>query len=245
MFTTKNMPGRFGNKFFRNLAISEICKKYDFKVEYDDEDKFIRLGIELFHGTRQFNNYTLLNDKNFFYFITTPHKMDTSFKFIGPTYCQTKDFALYLQKMFSDPTVRSNVINNNPYKHQYNSNNDLFIHIRLDDAKQWQHSIKYFETAISKCKFTKGYISSDSPNSEIVQTLIKKYDLNLYHSNEIDTFQFASTCKYLILSSGTFSWIIGFLGFYSTVFYPNHSLKTIWHGDIYVFPEWNMIDYSD
>ena len=35
----------------------------------------------------------------------------------------------------------------------------------------------------------------------------------------------------------------GFNGFFSNVYYPK--IKTIWHGDVFVFPEWNEIDTSD
>jgi hypothetical protein len=54
---------------------------------------------------------------------------------------------------------------------------------------------------------------------------------------------FASSCKNVVLSNGTFSWLIGLLGFYSNVYYPK--IKTVWHGDIFVFPDWNEIDTSN
>ena len=47
---------------------------------------------------------------------------------------------------------------------------------------------------------------------------------------------FASTCKNIVLSHGTFSWLIGLLGFYSTIYYQK--ITRFWQGDIYVFPEW-------
>ena len=37
--------------------------------------------------------------------------------------------------------------------------------------------------------------------------------------NEIETIQFASTCKNVVLSHGTYSGIIGYLSFYSNVYY--------------------------
>ena len=52
---------------------------------------------------------------------------------------------------------------------------------------------------------------------------------------------FASTCKNVILSSGTFSWLIGLLSYYSNIYYPKIYVK--WHGDIFVFSEWTEVAY--
>ena len=39
--------------------------------------------------------------------------------------------------------------------------------------------------------------------------------------NPIETIQFGSTCKNIILSHGSFSAVIGYLGFYSNIYYMN------------------------
>ena len=44
--------------------------------------------------------------------------------------------------------------------------------------------------------------------------------IELLHYNEIDTIQFGSTCKNIILSHGSFSAMIGNLSFYSNIYYP-------------------------
>ena len=66
-----------------------------------------------------------------------------------------------------------------------------------------------------------------------------KYNLHIFQSDEVDTIQFANTCKYVVLSSGTFSWLIGLFAYYSKVYYPN--IVRQWHGDIFVFPDWIRI----
>jgi hypothetical protein len=88
-------------------------------------------------------------------------------------------------------------------------------------------------------KFSTGYISSDSINHPICKRLIEKYGLRIYNSDEIDTILFASTCSKIVLSTGTFSWLIGFLAPFSTVYYPK--ITHWWHGDIFVFEHWNEI----
>lgn len=62
--------------------------------------------------------------------------------------------------------------------------------------------------------------------------------------NEIDTIMFGSTCKNIILSNGTFSWMIGVFGYHSTIYYPDPKLKECWHGDIFVFDDWNKVQYE-
>ena len=121
------------------------------------------------------------------------------------------------------------------------------MHVRLGD-KMHQigtcvHDFDYYDHALMKAgSFKYGYISSDSINHPICQQLIEKYGLHPYNSNEIDTILFASTCSTVILSTGTFSWLIGFLARFSTVYYPKITHR--WHGDIFVFDDWTEIDYN-
>lgn len=62
--------------------------------------------------------------------------------------------------------------------------------------------------------------------------------LQLVEYDEITTFQFASSCKHIILSHGTFSAIIGYLAFFSTIYYPEYELNKIWFGDIFSIDNW-------
>ena len=84
----------------------------------------------------------------------------------------------------------------------------------------------------------KGYISSDSIDHKICKDLISNFDLTPYQGTEVETIKFGSSCKYLVLSKGTFSWWTGILSS-GEVYYPDSN--KIWHGDIFVFPEWKKI----
>ena len=60
------------------------------------------------------------------------------------------------------------------------------------------------------------------------------------NSSEVETIMFGSTCNNIILSGGTFSWLIGFLAVKSEkIFYPE--IKEKWFGDIFSFTNWNRI----
>ena len=118
-------------------------------------------------------------------------------------------------------------------------NNDVFIHVRLGDIQdKWNNSFEYYNSILEKMSFDKGYISSDTIDSEICVKLIDKYNLNIINENEVKTIMFASTCTNIVLSGGTFSWLIGFLAFYSKYIYYPMDKKDKWYGDIFVFDEW-------
>ena len=115
----------------------------------------------------------------------------------------------------------------------------MFIHVRLGDIENtWNNSYQYYDNIIQNISFNKGYISSDTINSDICIKLIKKYNLHIVDENEINTIMFASTCNNILLSGGTFSWLIGFLAYYSkNIYYPKDK-KDKWYGDIFIFAEW-------
>lgn len=127
-------------------------------------------------------------------------------------YCQSN----YMSRKIIDflKMNQDNIYAFNPFNSRYKKNNNVFIHIRLGDVTDKNPGFDYYYKICSKLNFEKGYISSDSINHSICNKLIMKYNLQVYRNEEIKTWQFASTCKYIILSNGTFSWIIGALGFF-------------------------------
>ena len=69
------------------------------------------------------------------------------------------------------------------------------------------------------------YISTDSPDHSIVNQIIEKYpQAKKITYNEIETIQWGSTCKNIILSHGSFSATIEYLAFYSTKHYPKYEI---------------------
>jgi hypothetical protein len=157
-------------------------------------------------------------------------------------WCQTTAFALYLKGYFDSREHKENIVNNNIFKEYYQNNNNLFVHVRLGDIIQLNYfsPFEYYDKVLSSQNFDKGYISSDSIKHEICQKLIDKYKLEIFDSDVVKTIMFGSTCNYIVLSSGTFSWMIGLFSYYSEkIYYPKIIQK--WHGDIFIFPEWNEI----
>jgi len=256
--TTVEAGGRFGNKFIRNIISSFIAKKNNLVFSYDSFQEMYDLGIILFtEGTNIYDNTLIMNDQIIDYILFDETYYNTylynnnifykqhdysPFHFQNHTWAQTNKIANYIKYFLYNN--KDNIISKNKYKHRYQSNNSVFIHIRLGDTVELGFSTKYeyYDKVLSSLPFDKGFISSDTIEHDTCQRLIEKYGLEIYNDNEINTIQFASTNKYIILSNGTFSWTIGALSFFSNIYYPK--LKN-WpmHGDIYVFEEWTEIDF--
>jgi hypothetical protein len=226
------------------------------KFTYSYYEQFKKLGIIFFSEGKNIpislNEKNIINETNYMeYLIHKKNINDNKFN-VNYAYFQTKEFCHYLKNIFysNNNDYKKNVLNSNIFKERYNQNNDLYIHLRLGDLTnpemiKFLVPLTYYETAIEKIGiFNKGYISTETPTHEICVTLMKKYNLELLNYNEVETIMFASTCKNIILSQGSFSWLIGFLSFgFSNIYHPIIKDTHRWHGDIFVFPEWNQINY--
>ena len=229
--------GRLGNRIIRNLAVSLVAKKHNLEVHYFDNDLINKLGIELFSGSNSYNCSKPLIDDNYFtiynideinYNVTT----DNSF-------LQTKEITNFLYNYLHKDEIKSKIIDNNPFKTRYTKNNDLFIHIRLTDVAHHNPGITYYVNAIKNIFFDNLYISTDDTNHNMIKTLLTLYPSSqLIKFDEINTFQFASTCKHIILSHGSFSAVIGYLSFFSNIYYPEYELNKIWYGDMFSIDNW-------
>lgn len=237
MTLTTNKNGRLGNQIIRNLAVSLLAEKHNLMVDYSNKNLINNLGIELFCGNNSYNNTQYLTDDNYF----TIYNIDKINYNLDPNknYFQTKEITNFLYKYLHTDKIKSNIIDKNPFKERYNNNNDLFIHIRLTDVARFNPGITYYINAIKNIIFDNLYISTDDTNHNIIKELLKLYPtLQIINLNEIPTFQFGSTCKHVILSHGSFSAIIGYLSFFSNVYYPDYELNKIWYGDMFSIKNW-------
>jgi hypothetical protein len=229
--------GRLGNQIIRNLAVSLIAEKHNLKVNYHSNDLIKKLGVELFNGDNAYATVERLTDENYF----TVYNCDKLEYNLDPNhnYFQTKDIANLIYNYLHSDKVKSNIILNNPFKERYNENSDLFIHIRLDDTAHLNPGISYYINAIKNINFDNLYISTDEKNNIMIIELLQLYpSTKLIEFDEIYTFQFASTCKHVILSHGSFSATIGYLSFFSNVYYPEYELNKIWYGDMFSINNW-------
>jgi hypothetical protein len=98
----------------------------------------------------------------------------------------------------------------------------------------------YYINTINGINYSDLYISTDSLNHSFILNLKQRFPkLIIINSNEINTIQFASTCKNIILSHGSFSAVIGYLSFFSQIYYPEYESGKIWYGDMFSINNWN------
>jgi hypothetical protein len=233
--------GRLGNIFFVNMFLSSMSIKYNLKCYYKYSSIFNKLGIYFNKGENTYKNNCLITEENSLYILKN-RKLEPSNLIIHNVWFQTKEFCIILKSYFEKEKIRNQIIDKNLFKDRYNNNNDLFIHIRLGDVTEKTKNKTYYdyEKLLNELEYNIGYISSDSIDESLCLELISKFNLKIIDYDESKTIMFASTCNKLILSGGTFSWLIGFLAFFSNkVYYMDFQNK--WYGDIFSFSNWNKI----
>jgi hypothetical protein len=235
--STTRCNGGLGNQIIRNLALSIIAEKFDLHVSYYNNELIDELGIKLFSGNCIFSSTNTLDDDNYFSIYNShvlENNLDPNFN-----YFQTQEITNFLYNYLHSDKIKSNIINKNPFNDRYNSNNDLFIHVRLTDAAHNNPGANYYIKTIKSIEYNNLYISSDDKSHSIIQEIIQHYpNAEIIEYDEIKTFQFGSTCKNVILSHGTFSAIIGYLSYFSDVHFPEYEPGKIWHGDIFSINGW-------
>jgi hypothetical protein len=234
--TTTGNNGRLGNQIIRNLAVSLIAKKHNLKVDYFNKDLIGKLGIHLFDGINAYKICIPLNDANYF----DIHNCDKLNYNLEPNanFFQTKEITNFLNDHLHTDVVKSQIIEKNPFKQRYNANNDLYVHVRLTDAARWNPGIDYYLNAIKHTIHDRMYISTDDKNHPIVQTLLNLPNSTLINYDEITTMQFGSTCKHIVLSHGSFSAVIGYISYFSTIHYPKYDVTKMWYGDMFSIDNW-------
>jgi len=248
MTTTTEYYGRLCNQIIRNLAVSFIAEKHDLFVRYSSEDLISELGIDLFVGKNIYGHTQPLNDSNYFA-VYNCENIDYNLDPNNAFFQSNNIISLIYSYLHSEP-VKSTIIEKNPYKERYNANNDIFIHVRLSDVAHHNPGANYYINAIKRIRRhnEKIYLSTDSPENHIITEITDAVARGGTSSNiivleydEVSTIQFGSTCKNVILSHGTFSSVIGYLSFFSNVYYPEDVPGKVWYGELFGIDEWTKL----
>lgn len=241
MSYTTPSNGRLCNQIIRNLAVSIIAEKHNLQIQYSSFDIITSLGIHLFIGKRIFDNTSIiqLDDSNFFSMLYQD-QIDCN---LDPnnSYFQTKEITNYLYNYLRKDPIKAAIINKNPFTERYGTNNDAIVHVRLTDAAVYNPGSNYYIETLNRLSYNNAYICTDEPTNSIITNIIQNCpNVTVLHFNEVTTIQFASTCKHIILSHGSFSAMIGYLAFQSDVYYPNYEEGKIWYGDMFSIDGWNQ-----
>lgn len=225
-----NWKGRFGNNLFQISAANFLAKKHNQEIN-TSWNKLIKK-----HETKD----TCKNKEEI---IVTDKNIEEIFN------KDSIDCNFVLDDFFQTRFCISRFIKDNEYFNPVEPIIDAtFVHVRLDDIKDTMSvSYDYYDEALANTDNKNIFISSDSPRDKIVQDLIKKYKATIFIDNEENTVAFGANCKNKVLSMGTFSWWIGYLGSYflknqnGTTFCPKKDRSIVWHGDIFPLFDWRQI----
>lgn len=219
MFICKK-KGRYCNCLIINLIGYILSLKYKIKCSYINPNDYQNIGI-------YFNNSPIINKKNIYldnkkveFLLYNKVNLNINFNYILDDYFQNVNISKYLCNYITNLNndISKSIIQNNKYKDNYNNNNDLFIHIRIGDVydnKLVIPGIEYYKFIINKCKADNIYLSSDSINNTLIKNLKHLFDIKIIDYDLYDCILFGSTCKYICMSSGSFSYNIGLFGFHS------------------------------
>jgi hypothetical protein len=190
-----------------------------------------------------YNKNLLITKKNYLHILDNNYE-PSNIIITNENWFQSNPFCLKLKNYFYEKEKKELIKKTNIFRNRYGKNNDLFIHVRLGDiSDKTQFLFPYYEKMLKSINFDKAYISSDSIHSSLCKKLIFDYKLEILDLDDIKTIMFGSTCNNIIMSGGSFSWLIGFLAFDSElIYYPDYErFENKWFGNIFNFENWNCV----
>lgn len=219
-----NYQGRFGNNLFQYFTAILLSSKFNQSVSNPFSNKIFQFNNQ--YGDCKYSGDLVVNDENIFEVLKLD-KIDSNIILDG--FFQNRIILEFLN------------LNKNLFKYDYHDYSGTFVHVRLGDISNDDAccKIEYYQKALDGLRG--GYISSDSPNHDIVKKLSSEFDLKIFENSPEETIIFGSQFKNKILSLGTFSWWIGFLGNQNNVICPVQKEYREWHGDIFPFLNWKEI----
>ena len=228
---TISYSGRLGNNLFQYIAAYIFAKKFNLKISSDIvENNFNLPSLENgMVGDTKID----VDDSNFMHLLESNSLELAHYRFVG--YYQIKEFIIKYRNEIKSLFKLD-------YTNQYSD--EVFVAYRIGDLEGLRQMlpIEYYQEALSKLNFKKGYITSDSPNHPNIIKLISEFNLEIYNALPLDKINFAKNFNNLVLSEGSFSWWMGFLSKAENIYYNERS--RFWHGDIFVLPEWKALKYD-
>lgn len=230
-----NYVGGLGNRMFMYAAANVLSKKHKLQVNNVFEEYPTQPNLDITH--RKYDSDLIVDNNNF---MSVYDSDDIKSNLILNDFFQTREIVTRFENEFK-----------NCFRQELDPIDGTIIHYRLGDLLNLYNQeavtkLSYFKKCIDLLEDKKNiYLTTDSPDHENIKYLIEKYNIKLIDLKRSETIQFASRFKSKILSTGTFSWWIGFLGNqHSNVYCPILNEYYAWLGDIYIFNDWNYISYK-
>ena len=214
--------GRFGNIMLRNLACYVLSKKFNCRVIYE---KMENIGIHLISTpkTQKVGKEIKLNDADVFNVFQNRLQLKDNHLYHIHRYCQSPEIVgeIICEILNSELLDNYKKYIESKYSDFY-TNNDIFIHYRaIDKENRKLHALPNAETMLEVIDYiikTKNvsniYLSYDRKNDVINQILkVHKKIIDFSKKSITETINFGSSRKYVLVSSGSFSFTIGLLAY--------------------------------
>lgn len=231
---TINFKGRLGNNIIQYIVGYMISIKFKLKLKSPQPFNFGDIFFHTIDFTVENKNLFIVNDKNWIE-VLLGDNIDGNYHFHLDGFFQDK---IFYESHFNEIRKYIDV----DYDYSIN-NNSLFIHYRIGDIMNDRRMlpIEYYLEAINMVDFDKGYISSDNLEHEFCERLISEFNLTPISLNPEKTISFGKNFNKLILSEGTFSWVIAFFSEAEKIICNER--KNLWFGDIF-FDSWTKLHWD-
>lgn len=223
-----NYQGRFGNNLFQYFTALIFSQKFNQSIENPLLNNILK--FDLSRNEHIYEESLIINDHNIYNLL---NEENINKNLILDGFFQNRKILELLKE------------NKHLFLNENKNQKDVFVHVRLGDIYNDEAScnINYYRKAL--IGLNGGYISSDSPNNDIIKQLSNEFNLEIFESSPEETIIFGSQFENKILSLGTFSWWIGFLGNQNNVICPVQKEYREWHGDIFPFLNWKEVSIKN
>jgi hypothetical protein len=225
--------GKLGNQMFQYALARILSQKFNQKID-TRPPKFFFIEDEKTKDFKIYQKNILVDDANFLEILELENLNSTNIIISG--YFQNK---LFISKYCKKILELFNI--------NYENKKGIFLHYRLGDFENYKNRVVAHEYYIYcldellKKSNEKVFISTDSLNHEKIKNLQKKYDAEIIVDTPENAIIYGLQFENKILSLGTFSWWIGFLGNQNNVYCPN--IKEYAYGtDIFPLERWKTIN---
>jgi len=224
-----------------------LAETSDLFVTYSSFDRIHqRLGIPLFVGTHRYPTTRTIRDADFLPLLQSlQHSEEPLTENLNANYdyFQTREISNLLYTHLR--VVQSSIRAANSFRERYGQNRDCMVHIRLTDTTHENPGYAYYASTIRSILSSMDtlYVATDQPSHPMIAQLMTECRppegaAHLVTLDEVETLQFGSTCKFLVLSNGSYSAVMGWLAFDATeIHYPKYKSQ-MWHGDMFSIPSW-------